>query len=277
VSAEAVPFIEVWNKIDLLGGQGDGVTPAGTVAATIPVSARTGEGLDQLRLVVEAALTAGSRTYRVRISRAEGGEVGWLYGHAEVIGRAESDDEAQVCEVRVEPRHKAAFTPRFAGRFEASDAASRSALVAGPDLVPVAVQALQPRLRHRHPLGPRPLLDIMEAPGELAIGVPQCRLRIDAQLARQVRRREQQVADLLRDLLLFSAFGDFGHLVQFLAHLVEGLLPVRPVELHRRRALAQLFGARQLGQGVRHVIEQRRCLLSLRGLARPLVALDLLP
>src|SRR5690606_18935092 len=43
VSAEAVPFIEVWNKIDLLGGQGDGVTPAGTVAATIPVSARTGE------------------------------------------------------------------------------------------------------------------------------------------------------------------------------------------------------------------------------------------
>ena len=123
VSAEAVPFIEVWNKIDLLGGQGDGVTPAGTVAATIPVSARTGEGLDQLRLAIEAALTAGSRTYRVRISHAEGGEVGWLYGHAEVIGRAESDDEAQVFEVRVEPRHKAAFTQRFAGRFEASDAA----------------------------------------------------------------------------------------------------------------------------------------------------------
>ena len=49
--------------------------------------------------------------------------IGWLYGHAEVIGRAESDDEAQVFEVRVEPRHKAAFTQRFAGRFEASDAA----------------------------------------------------------------------------------------------------------------------------------------------------------
>ncbi|HEV7278093.1 MAG TPA: GTPase HflX [Devosiaceae bacterium] len=124
VSADAVPFIEVWNKIDLLSGQGnDAAAPAGPVAATVPVSARTGEGLEPLRHAIEQALTAGSRTYRVRISHAEGAEVGWLYGHAEVIGRAESDDEGQVFEVRVEPRHKAAFAQRFAGRFESPDAA----------------------------------------------------------------------------------------------------------------------------------------------------------
>jgi GTP-binding protein HflX len=128
VSSDSTPFIEVWNKIDLLpqqptGAAFDGVSAAGTVAATIPVSARTGEGLEQLRQAIEQALTTGSRTYRVRILHAEGAEVGWLYGHAEVIGREESDDEGQVFEVRVEPRHKAAFTQRFAGRFESSDAA----------------------------------------------------------------------------------------------------------------------------------------------------------
>lgn len=124
VSADSIPFIEVWNKIDLLPQQRpEGVAAMGTVAATIPVSARTGEGLEPLRLAIEQALTAGSRTYRVRIPHAEGAEVGWLYGHAEVIAREESDDEGQVFEVRVEPRHKAAFTQRFAGRFESPDAA----------------------------------------------------------------------------------------------------------------------------------------------------------
>ncbi len=47
----------------------------------------------------------------------------WLYGHAEVISREEPDEDGQVYEVRVEPRHKTAFTERFAGRIEGSDAA----------------------------------------------------------------------------------------------------------------------------------------------------------
>ena len=63
-----------------------------------------------------AALGAGSRTYRVRIPHEAGSDLGWLYGHAEIINREEADDEAQILEIRVEPRHNQAFAQRFADR-----------------------------------------------------------------------------------------------------------------------------------------------------------------
>ena len=123
VSPDKIPVIEVWNKIDLLSRDGNGdapqleaATPAGKVAAVVRVSARTGEGLDALLAATEEALAAQSRTFRVRIPHAAGADVGWLYGHAEIINREEPDDEGQVFEVRVEPRHKAAFTQRFGDR-----------------------------------------------------------------------------------------------------------------------------------------------------------------
>ena len=127
VSAEETPIIEVWNKIDLIGPDEDArrevlqnVTSAGTVAATIPVSATTGEGMDALLLAIEAILAGKSRTYRVRVPHTNGADVSWLYGHAEIIGRDEPDDEGQTYEVRVDPRQRAAFTQRFNGRIEAN-------------------------------------------------------------------------------------------------------------------------------------------------------------
>ena len=129
VASDKVPVIEVWNKVDLLDRQSDGralvlaaAKPAGQVAATVPVSAQTGEGLDALRAAIEAALGASSRTYRVRIEHSAGADVGWLYGHAEIVGKEEADEEAQVFEVRVEPRHLQAFTQRFGSRIAASAA-----------------------------------------------------------------------------------------------------------------------------------------------------------
>ncbi|HHY49231.1 MAG TPA: GTPase HflX [Alphaproteobacteria bacterium] len=125
VEPEQVPIIEVWNKIDLLARDGTGAAPtlataapAGKVAAVVQVSARTGEGLDKLRDAIEAALAAGSRTFRVHVPHEAGADVGWLYGHAEIIGREEPDELGQVYEVRIDPRHKAAFTSRFGGRIE---------------------------------------------------------------------------------------------------------------------------------------------------------------
>src|SRR5690606_17982190 len=123
------PIIEVWNKIDLLPRDGEGGVPAlasanavGKVAATVPVSALTGEGIEQLLLTVEATLASQSRIYRVRIPHDAGADVGWLYGHAEIINREQSDEAGQVFEVRVEPRHTASFAARFSGRIEGSDA-----------------------------------------------------------------------------------------------------------------------------------------------------------
>jgi GTP-binding protein HflX len=123
VSPEKVPLIEIWNKIDLIARDGDGeaptlatAAPAGKVAAIVQASAKTGEGLDQLKLAIEAALSISSRIFRVRVPHTAGADVGWLYGHAEIINREEPDEEGQVYEVRVEPRHSAAFAERFGDR-----------------------------------------------------------------------------------------------------------------------------------------------------------------
>lgn len=121
VSPEKVPVIEIWNKIDLIARDGEESTlataaPAGKVAAVVQVSAKTGEGLERLKLAIEEALAAASRTFRVRVPHTAGADVGWLYGHAEIINREEPDEDGQVYEVRVEPRHSAAFTERFGDR-----------------------------------------------------------------------------------------------------------------------------------------------------------------
>ena len=126
VSAEKTPIIEVWNKLDLIGVDAAVraeairvIAPAGSVAATVPVSAVTGEGIPELLAAVETTLAARSRTYRVHVPHERGGDVGWLYGHAEIVGKGEPDEEGQTYDVRVDARHKASFTERFSGRIEA--------------------------------------------------------------------------------------------------------------------------------------------------------------
>lgn len=130
MSAETTPIIEVWNKVDLLERDADGsypalatLSPLGKVAASVPVSAQTGEGLEKLLDTIEKVLAGQGRTYRVLVPHTAGADVGWLYGHAEIIGKDEPDENGQIYEVRVEARHKNAFTERFAGRIEGSDAA----------------------------------------------------------------------------------------------------------------------------------------------------------
>ena len=73
----------------------------------------------------------------MRVPHEKGADVGWLYGHAEIIGKGEPDQEGQTYEVRVDPRHKASFTERFSGRIESALVLD---LVRGADLVPVAVE-----------------------------------------------------------------------------------------------------------------------------------------
>ena len=123
VTAEKVPVIEVWNKVDLLPRDVDGkplveANAVGKVLATVPVSAQTGEGLEALKLAIETALATRSRTYRVRIDHAQGADLGWLYNHAEIITREEPDEEGQTFEVRVDPRFTHAFTDRFGNRIQ---------------------------------------------------------------------------------------------------------------------------------------------------------------
>lgn len=126
VTGETTPIIEVWNKIDNLPletrAEGlSGVAPAGTVAATIPVSAVTGQGLDDLLAAVEKALAQDARLFAVQVPHAAGAEPGWLYANTEVIDRGEPDDEGTRYTVRVLPRHRAEFLEKFAGRITGLD------------------------------------------------------------------------------------------------------------------------------------------------------------
>jgi GTPase len=127
VSPETVPIIEVWNKVDLLERDEDGAipalnstVPAGRVAATIPVSAKTGEGLAELQLAIEEALAKQSRLYKVYVPHSVGSDIGWLHKHAEVIEHGEPDQKGTEYVVRVEPRHFREFQERFNGRISGS-------------------------------------------------------------------------------------------------------------------------------------------------------------
>jgi GTP-binding protein HflX len=117
------PVVEVWNKIDLLPPTTDGETssvataePVSKVVATVETSAVTGQGLDHLLEIIEGALGQEARTYRVHVPYTAGADVGWLYGHAEIVNTEPPDDSGTTYEVRIDPRHKSAFTERFAGR-----------------------------------------------------------------------------------------------------------------------------------------------------------------
>jgi GTPase len=124
VSAETTPVIEVWNKIDLLGEAGltlAGAAPVGKVAATIAVSAQTGQGVDELLLLIEKTLGEQSRTYHVHVPHTAGADIGWLHSNAEVISRDEPTEKGSDYVVRVDPRHKIEFLERFNGRIALTD------------------------------------------------------------------------------------------------------------------------------------------------------------
>lgn len=121
VSGETTPIVEVWNKIDLLGDQGQALasaSPVGRVAAAVPVSAITGQGIEDLLLLIEKTLGEQSRTYQVHVPHSAGSDIGWLHSHAEVISRDEPTEQGSGFVVRVDPRHKTEFLERFNGRIE---------------------------------------------------------------------------------------------------------------------------------------------------------------
>jgi GTPase len=117
------PIVEVWNKIDQLPRNDQGTPvfevaaePVGKAVGVVETSAVTGEGVDTLLATIEGALGQQARTYRVHVPFTAGADVGWLYGHAEIVNTEEADETGTTYEVRVDPRFKSAFTERFAGR-----------------------------------------------------------------------------------------------------------------------------------------------------------------
>ncbi len=109
------PFIEVLNKIDLL----DPDVRAGLVArslrddAPIAVSARTGEGLDQLLRRFEAELGSANIHFSLALDAADGEALAWVYRHGQVLERHASGDTIIELSLSATPAEIEKFEHRF--------------------------------------------------------------------------------------------------------------------------------------------------------------------
>ncbi|MEO0617854.1 MAG: GTPase HflX [Pseudomonadota bacterium] len=111
-----VPIIEVWNKADLLSDahrevhenavqrQGD---------PTVMISAATGDGLPALADAIDTVLTREDRTVRIDIAAEHGGEINWVYEHADVLERADMDDGRVVLTARMSPDNRGRLDARL--------------------------------------------------------------------------------------------------------------------------------------------------------------------
>ncbi|MBE9604974.1 GTPase HflX [Acetobacteraceae bacterium H6797] len=100
-------LVEVLNKADLLGGIG--AVPVDGQA--IAVSALTGEGLDELRDLLDERLAAGMVMASYNLAPSDGAGIAWLYQHGEVLARDDADDAVHIT-VRLSPANKARFEQR---------------------------------------------------------------------------------------------------------------------------------------------------------------------
>jgi GTPase len=89
-------LVEAWNKIDALPPETRAETLAQAAQSpnTIPVSARSGEGLDTLLALIEERLSANDKTVHLDLGHDQGALINWLHQQGRVLAR--KDDEAGV-------------------------------------------------------------------------------------------------------------------------------------------------------------------------------------
>ena len=97
--------VEVLNKADLLGGRAEVEREA---PGALIVSALTGEGLDDLRAVLDARLAARLDVTEIALPPSDGAGIAWLYQHGEVIARSDAEDRVRLT-VRISPANRARF------------------------------------------------------------------------------------------------------------------------------------------------------------------------
>lgn len=100
-------IIEVYNKIDLLapdvvaaimGTRRDGDAP-------IAVSARTGQGIDELLATIERHISGDLREVEIVLPPRDLSRLPWLYEHADVLTREDSEDGSVNLRLRLTRQH----------------------------------------------------------------------------------------------------------------------------------------------------------------------------
>jgi GTP-binding protein HflX len=96
------PKVEAWNKIDLLGAE-DGERVRAEAARreeVVRISARTGEGLDDLLECAATKLSKGAKLRTVTLGASDGETIAWLHANGR-IERQRTDGVETVFEVRL--------------------------------------------------------------------------------------------------------------------------------------------------------------------------------
>jgi GTPase len=107
---EGPPRLELWNKVDLL----DPVERSAVIAEAerrsdvLPISAVTGDGLDELRDEVAARLQEGTLIHHIRLPAADGSKLAWLHSRGEVLD-TRMDGENIDIDVRLSPENWTRF------------------------------------------------------------------------------------------------------------------------------------------------------------------------
>ncbi len=106
-------LIEALNKIDLMSPEQRAAlrNQARRNRDTVPVSAATGEGCEELVALFDERLDGGRRAVRLAVPLTDGAALAWLYSHGEIVGRADDESEAHL-EVRLSQADLARFRRR---------------------------------------------------------------------------------------------------------------------------------------------------------------------
>jgi len=106
----APPRIEAWNKVDLLAGEERTrlYEEARRREDVVPISALSGDGLDELRNCMAAKLRSGEQVHRIRLPASAGERIAWLHSRGEVIEQTLDHDELELS-VRLSPDNWARF------------------------------------------------------------------------------------------------------------------------------------------------------------------------
>ena len=106
----APPRIEAWNKIDLLSGEERErvYEEARRREDVVPISAMTGEGLEELRQCLATKLRSGEQVHHIRLPAAAGDRIAWLHSRGEVLDQKLDHDHVEL-EVRLSSDNWARF------------------------------------------------------------------------------------------------------------------------------------------------------------------------
>jgi GTPase len=110
--------IEALNKIDLLPEDQKIVlrNQAKRNVAAVPISATTGEGCNELLVLIDNRLDAGRRTAQLDVPLSDGAAIAWLYRHGEVVERDDDEHHAHLT-VRLSEADLGRFQSLHAGGY----------------------------------------------------------------------------------------------------------------------------------------------------------------